>query len=177
MSVVVHVDFTPDPATKKRLADMLYARACAIDDSDPEEGIRLYRRAIYFDPLLDRAMTNVGVLYFRAGDMKLAESWWTRAVRTNPRAADAHYNLGYLCLRDKDCRSAIAHFEMSIGAEPRYANAYYHLAETLTKLGRRSEARACWRKHIELRGDFVEKASKELGFRVIRGGKTKEAHV
>jgi tetratricopeptide (TPR) repeat protein len=163
MNNVVHVVFGPS-------ASSLFAKACEIDDYDPKEGIRLYRRAIHLDPSRSDAMTNLGRVYFRLGETGAAINWWERAVRTNPQAADAHYNLGYLRLLKGDYRAAIARFEMAIGIEPGFANAYYNLAEALVKLGRHAEAQACLRTHIKLRGEWTVEARAALGVRLIQGG-------
>ncbi len=161
MNNVVHVNFAPS-------AFSLFQKAYVIDDEDPEEGIRLYRRAIHIDPSCDEAMANLGRVYFRLKEFGAAETWWKRAVQTNPRAADAHYNLGYLYLVKGDYRGAITHFEMAIGAEPDFANAYFNLAEALWKLGRREEGRACLRTHIKLRGAWTTEARMVLsGMRLI----------
>ena len=163
MNNVVHVTFGPSALS-------LFEKACEIDDYDPKEGIHLYRRAIRLDPTLWSAMTNLGRVYFRLGEIGAAMNWWERAVRTNPQAADAHYNLGYLRLLKEDYRAAVARFEMAIGIEPRFANAYYNLAEALAKLGRREDARACLRTHIKLRGEWTVEARAALGVRLIQGG-------
>ena len=128
MNNVVHVNFGPSSFA-------LCEKAYAIDDYDPVEGIRLYRRAIHLDPMCDAAMTNLGRVYFRLGEFGAAETWWKRAIETNKRAADAHYNLGYLWLVKEDYHLAIAHFEMSICIEPDFADAYYNMAEALGKAG------------------------------------------
>ena len=161
MNNVVHVKFGPSVFS-------LFEKACAIDDVDPEEGIRLYRRALHLDPMCDEAMANLGRIYFRAGDLDLAETWWMRAVQTNRRAVDAYYNLGYLLLVKEDYRAAITQFEMASGIEPDFADAYFNLAEALAKLGRREEARACLRTHIKLRGAWTTEARAALGVRLVK---------
>lgn len=161
---VVHVTFGPS-------AYSLFMKACAIDDHDPDEAIRLYRRAIHLDPGCSEAMTNLGRVYFRMSLYGAAEAWWDRSIKVNPRAADAYYNLAYLRLIRKDYRSAITHFEMVIGIEPSFADAYYNLAEALSELGRHEEARACLRTHIKLRGAWSVEAQELLGMRLIQGGR------
>lgn len=165
MSTVVHVDFAP---SRKRLAFLLYKKAYGIDDNNPKEGARLYRRAIDLDPSFYDAMSNLGRIYFRVGEFGAAENWWKRAIRTNQRGADAYYNLGYLRLVKGDYLDAITHFELAIAAEPDFADAYYNLGESLNKLGRREEARVCWHKHIQLRGEWVTEARAALGLRVVK---------
>jgi superkiller protein 3 len=162
---VIHVDFAP---SRKHLALSLYSKACDIDEKDPKEGARLYIRAIRLDPTLWDAMSNLGRIYYNAGEFGAAENWWKRAVRTNQRAADAYYNLGYLRLMKKDYQEAVTHFEMAIAAEPDFTDAFFNLGEALNKLGRREEARACWRMHIELRGEWTTEARAALGLRVVK---------
>ena len=166
MSTVIHVDFTP---SRKRLAYSLYTKACEIDDKDPKEATRLYRRAIHLDPAFWEAMSNLGRIYFRADEFGAAENWWKRATRTNPQGAtDAYYNLGYLRLMKGDYQDAITHFELAIAAEPYFANAYYNLGEALSRMRRSEEARACWRMHIKLRGEWMTEARAAMGLRVVK---------
>lgn len=147
-----------------------FVRACEIDDTLPDEGMRLYRRAIQLDPTLDAAMANLGRLYFHRGEYGAAETWWFRALEVNPDHAETNYNLGYLRAEQGVIHSAIEFFKRAITNDDKFADAHFNLAMALCEAGREEEARVHWRRHIQLGGDFAREAMQAMGMRVIEGG-------
>jgi tetratricopeptide (TPR) repeat protein len=160
----------------------LFARAAQIDDDDPNEGMRLYRRVIHLDPNHDLAMSNLGKLYFAQKEYGAAETWWRYALKANPKQPEAHYNLGYLCAmrgtedvakqrcapeRSYAYKLAIDFFCAALVLDEGFADAHFNLADTLEKLGEYEEARAHWRRYVQIGGPFVKQAMAALGMRVV----------
>jgi tetratricopeptide (TPR) repeat protein len=153
---------------KETTAISLYLRAVEIDDRDPEEGMRLYRRALQLNPSDDKTMSNLGRLYYLRGEHGAAETWWLRALKANPGQTEANHNLGYLRSMQGLHQSAIVFFEAAISTDEGFADAHFNLAESLEKAGRGPEARVHWRRYIQLGGEYREAAMTALGMRVVK---------
>ena len=164
--------FRPVPRRSPRqpaeTAADLFARAVEIDDTDPDEGMRLYQRAIHLDPNHDLSMSNLASLYFAQEEYGAAETWWLRALEINPKQQEAHYNLGYLRATQGAYTSATEYFLAAIVLDEKFAEAHFNLADTLEKLGRREGARKHWRRYVQLGGPFVKEAMVALGMRVVK---------
>jgi tetratricopeptide (TPR) repeat protein len=163
---VVRVLRPETAAQRARTAYDLYAKASTLDE-DPatfEEAEALYKRAIYLDPSLAIAYTNLGNIRFRSGDEQAAEELYTRALEIDPRQPEAHYNIGYVMLERGEAKDAVAYFEKAIAADPRFADAHFNLAMAYEQIAERGKARPHWRKYLELEptGTWAEIARQHL---------------
>ena len=71
-------------------------------------------------------------------------------VDRNPADAFSRYGLAMEYVKSGDLVTAIDHFQQLIEHNPNYAAAYFHGGQTLEKLGRIDEARALYRRGIEV---------------------------
>lgn len=71
-------------------------------------------------------------------------------VDRNPADAFSRYGLAMEYLKAGDLLTAADHFQQVIEHNPNYAAAYFHGGQTLEKLGRTDEARAVYRRGIEV---------------------------
>jgi DNA-binding transcriptional MerR regulator len=143
----------PETASQRaRTAYDLYAKASSLDE-DPstfDEAEALYKRAIYLDPRLAIAYTNLGNIRFRRGDEAGAQELYNKALEIDPRQPEAHYNIGYVHLERGDARQAIVFLEKAIQADPRFADAHFNLAMACEQVGERAKARPHWKRYLEL---------------------------
>jgi DNA-binding transcriptional MerR regulator len=134
----------PETAGQRaRTAYDLYTRASALDE-DPStfaEAEALYKRAIFLDPQLAIAYTNLGNLRFRNGDEDTACSLYAQALAIDPRQPEAHYNLGFVTLERGDAKASVGYFEKAIAADPLFADAHFNLAMAYEQTGERARAR------------------------------------
>lgn len=147
-------------------AEVLYHRANQIDE-DPscyEQAERLYREAIRIRPDYAMAMTNLGNVRFRLGDITGAEQWYRRAIELDPSQPEAEYNLGYMALEQGFAHESVKHFERAIALDPTFASAYFNLAMALEQMGRHDEAQPHWRRYLKLEssGTWAEIARRHL---------------
>lgn len=152
----------PDP----QRAYELYLKASELDEDleTMAEAEQLYQRAIYLDPSLAIAYTNLGNIRFRWHDPEEAEVLYRKALEIDKRQPEALYNIGYLLLEGEKAEESIPMFERAIAADIRFANAYFNLAMALEQLGRADDARPHWRKYVELEpsGTWTEIARRHL---------------
>lgn len=72
--------------------------------------------------------------------------------------ATDEYNLGCAKALQGNFDAAIAHFERALADEPKWADAVHNLALTLEKAGRLEEAKAHWKKCLDLVADSEGRA-------------------
>jgi len=71
-------------------------------------------------------------------------------VDRNPGDAFSRYGLAMEYVNSGDLVTAVEHFQQVIEHNPNYAAAYFHGGQTLEKLSRIDEARALYRRGIEV---------------------------
>ena len=143
----------------KAEADALYLKGVAVDEENPEEGARLYRLALVFDPEHALAWVNLGVLEER--EIRLDEARWCflKALVADHEQPEALYNLGYLALEEGDAHLALPLLRASVEADPNFAGAHFNLALALKNLDRTWEAKPHWLAYLKLAGENDSYAS------------------
>jgi tetratricopeptide (TPR) repeat protein len=149
----------------------LYAQAVKIDDADPAEGARLYRRAITLDPSLAIAVTNLGNILYREGAEDEAISLYTKALTIDAEQPEASYNLGYVRLSQGRYEEAIPLLRRAVECDDRFEDAHFSLAHAYQMTGKTSLGVPHMRRYLELATNaeqianakrFIENASKDM---------------
>jgi DNA-binding transcriptional MerR regulator len=152
---------------RARTAYDLYRQASELDETPAtlDEAAKLYREALKLDPSLAIAYTNLGNIMFRKGDEVAAEGLYAKALSIDPRQPEAKYNLGYLMLERHELELAIHYLKGAIENDPRFADAYFNLAMAYEEVGDRKNARALWKRYLEIEptGTWAEIARQHLG--------------
>src|SRR5437660_1031903 len=73
-------------------------------------------------------------------------------VEQQPGNAFSRYGLAMEYVKSGDLEGAVAEFQQLLARNPEYAAGYFHGGQALEKLGRLDEARALYRKGIEVTG-------------------------
>lgn len=151
---------------ESRTAYEWYLEGCRLDE-DPAtlaKAEEAYHRAIYLDPKLANAYTNLGNLRYRAGASEDAKILYAKAVEVDAGQPEAHYNLGFLEFEDGNLGLARGCFERAVALDPTFADAHFNLAMTLYRLDIEQDAREHWRRYLALdpEGPWAEIARKRL---------------
>ncbi|MCP4746959.1 MAG: tetratricopeptide repeat protein [Desulfobacteraceae bacterium] len=134
---------------------------------DHKGAIKAYEKAIDLNPKLAESINpklasayyNLGVVSSKLGDHKGAIKAYEKAIDLNPNNIDAHIELGVVMhYNTKDFEGAIKAYEKAIDLNPklaelinpRLASAYYGLGLVWDKLGVLKDAKAAFKKAIEL---------------------------
>lgn len=156
----------PSPPDRKQ-AYALYLEGCRLDEDAAtlDEAEARYREAIRLDPSLSNAITNLGNVRYRRGDVASAERLYRQALEVDPEQPEALYNLGFLRADQGNPADAAGLFAKALEADPTFADAHFHLALALEALGRGPEARSHWRAYLELDpdGEWSPVAREHLG--------------
>jgi DNA-binding transcriptional MerR regulator len=155
----------PRTADKQKAYD-LYLEGCRLDEDEAtaERAAELYRQALALDPSLSNAITNLGNLRFRKGELEEAELLYQRALTVDPSQPEAHYNLGFLAFERGEPSAAVPHFEEALSQDPSFADAHFNLAMAYEELGRLDDARPHWESYLRLdpQGPWAEVARRHL---------------
>ncbi len=115
-----------------------------------EEAERLYARVLALDPLHPDALWRTGVRRWEHGDRSGAVELWERVVAAEPRHAPALADLGVAAYVAGDLLGAETRLRQAAEIAPRLPGVWYKLGLVSDRLGRRAEARAAWRRFLEL---------------------------
>ena len=71
------------------------------DSGDAPEAILYYRHVLDLDPALSGVRTDMGAMYWRNGDISLAEQAFREVITRDPNFGHAYVNLGQLLHKAK----------------------------------------------------------------------------
>ncbi len=165
-SIVAQLPSRADAAPENRTAYEWYLEGCRLDDDEEFLGQaeEAYHRAIYLDPTLANAYTNLGNLRYRAGSVQDAKILYAKAVEVDRDQPEAHYNLGFLGFEDGDLTAAADCFRRAVELDSTFADAHFNLAMTLFRLDQDDTARVHWKRYLALEptGPWADIARRRL---------------
>jgi len=119
------------PAT----ADEWFARAGALEDTDPTAAIDAYHRSLRLRPDATETWVNLGRLFAETGDSDAAARCFRSALDLDPTDATAVYNLGVVAQDTGQESEAIALYTRALELDPELAEAHYNLATLFDQSG------------------------------------------
>ena len=128
-----------------------FVEACAAEDrGDGGTAEHLFRLAIELEPRMAAALTNLGNLVYRQGELHEARRLYERALEHDPAQPEARYNLANLLEDLGETELAIAELRRVCAAAPEFADAHYNLGIMLAQVGGTTQARQCLERYLEL---------------------------
>jgi tetratricopeptide (TPR) repeat protein len=119
-----------------------------------EKAISEFKQVLKLDPRNIHAYNNIGVAYFRLGDIDGAISSYTKAIDLGIADANMYFYRGlmYGKYKQEDVK-AINDYSKAIELEPKYSRAYLNRALAYSSLKMPDKAIADYNKMVELRPD------------------------
>ncbi len=128
-----------------------FVEACAAEDrNDSETAEHLFRQAIDLEPSMAAALTNLGNLLYRQGEMDEARRHYEHALECDPAQPEARYNLANLLEDLGEVELAIAELRRVCATAPEFADAHYNLGIMLAQVGGSAQARSHLERYLEL---------------------------
>lgn len=147
----VAVEDNPTEANSGTTAYRHFVEACAAADrGDNETAEHLFRQALDLEPGMAAALTNLGNLVYRQGELEEARRCYERALEHDPLQAEARYNLANLLEDLGETELAIAELRKVCAASPEFADAHYNLGIMLAQVGGTAQARQHLERYLEL---------------------------
>jgi len=130
-----------------------FVEACGAEDrGDSDTAEHLFRLAIELEPRMAAALTNLGNLMYRQGELHEARRLYERALEHDPAQPEARYNLANLLEDLGETDLAIAELRRVCAAAPEFADAHYNLGIMLAQVGGTTQAKQCLERYLELDG-------------------------
>ncbi|HWU88180.1 MAG TPA: tetratricopeptide repeat protein [Kofleriaceae bacterium] len=147
------VEDSPTEANGGTTAYRYFVEACAAEDrGDSATAEHLFRQAVDLEPRMAAALTNLGNLVYRQGELEEARRLYERALDHDPSQPEARYNLGNLLEDLGETELAVAELRRVCAAAPEFADAHYNLGIMLAQLGGTAQARQHLERYLELDG-------------------------
>jgi Tfp pilus assembly protein PilF len=145
------VEDSPTEANGGSTAYRCFVEACAAEDrGDSSTAEHLFRQAIDLEPRMAAALTNLGNLVYRQGELDEARRLYERALDHDPSQPEARYNLGNLLEDLGETELAVAELRRVCASTPEFADAHYNLGIMLAQLGGTAQAREHLERYLEL---------------------------
>ena len=145
------VNDNPTEANSGTTAYRYFVEACAAEDrADSDTAEHLFRQAIDLEPNMAAALTNLGNLVYRQGELEEARKLYDRALEHDPSQPEARYNLANLLEDLGETDLAIAELRKVCAAAPEFADAHYNLGIMLAMVGGTAQAKQHLERYLEL---------------------------
>ena len=140
------------------LADRIYdVRGAALASLGRfDEAIRLFRKAVAFNPDNSEARVDLAGVLFRQQKLDEAIGHLREALRLNPHSTKAHFVLGLALYRQNDLDGAQKHLRRAIELEPKHPDAHNSLGLIYLAHGKRDLAVKEFREALRLDPDFTQ---------------------
>jgi tetratricopeptide (TPR) repeat protein len=147
------VEDHPTEAHGGSTAYRYFVEACAAEDrGDSQAAEHLFRLAVDLEPHMAAALTNLGNLVYRQGELPEARGFYERALDHDPAQPEARYNLANLLEDLGETELAISELRRVCSAAPEFADAHYNLGIMLAQVGGATQAKQCLERYLELDG-------------------------
>jgi tetratricopeptide (TPR) repeat protein len=145
------VEDNPTEANSGTTAYRHFVEACAAEDrGESELAEHLFRQAIDLEPNMAAALTNLGNLLYRQGEVTEARKLYERALEHDPTQPEARYNLANLLEDIGDLEAAVTELRKVCALAPEFPDAHYNLGLMLAQLGGAAQARQHLERYLEL---------------------------
>ena len=142
---------SPTEANGGTTAYRHFVEACAAEDrGDSQTAEHLFRQAIDLEPNMSAALTNLGNLVYRQGELEEARRLYERALDHDPMQAEARYNLANVFEDLGETELAIAELRRVCASCPDFADAHYNLGLMLAQVGGTGQAKQHLERYLEL---------------------------
>ncbi len=111
-----------------------------LDNSNFDERIYLYNKAIQLNPGYSDSYHSRGVLLLNHGRIEKAIVNFNKALELSPKDAKVHNSLGIAMARKNDIQNAVLHFNKATEYKPGYADAYKNHGTLLARMGKFDQA-------------------------------------
>ncbi len=122
------------------------------NEGDFEKAIAEFKEVLKLDPKNVHAYNNIGVAYFRTGNLDQAIAYYTKAIDLGIADANMYFFRGqmYGKYQQEDAK-AIKDYTKAIELQPKFSRAYLNRALSYSMLKEHDKAIADYNKMVELR--------------------------
>ena len=145
------IEDNPTEANGGTTAYRMFVEACAAEDrGESQLAEHLFRQAVELEPNMSAALTNLGNMTYRQGELDDARKLYERALDADPTQPEARYNLANLLEDLGEMDLAVAELRRVCAAAPDFADAHYNLGIMLAQIGGTAQAKQHLERYLEL---------------------------
>jgi len=127
IAAVVYEDFSVPPSSIKPPA----SPAARVINPDAQKQISVLQSLLKEDPKNQKALIELGNLYFDADQFDPAIQAYSKALEIDPKNADVRTDMGIMFRRKGDFDRAIAEFKKAAESDSNHTNSRYNLGVVL----------------------------------------------
>ncbi len=136
--------------------------------------IVLWRQVTDFRPGNARAHNNLGLAFFKDGQLNAAMGQYQEALQIDPQYAQAHSNLGVALMRCGRVDEAILELQRSLEINPNVPETIINFGIAVSQKGRLDDGMVEFQKALKINPNYAE-AHIDLGIALAEKGRVEEA--
>jgi cytochrome c-type biogenesis protein CcmH/NrfG len=127
IAAVFYEDFSVPPSSIKPPASPV----ARVINPDAQKQISVLQSLLKEDPKNQKALIELGDLYFEADQFDPAIQAYSKALEIDPKNADVRTDMGIMFRRKGDFDRAIAEFKKAAESDPNHTNSRYNIGVVL----------------------------------------------
>lgn len=132
-------------------SEALTGLANGLRETDTEQAISLFKKAIQLDPESEQANFQLGMVFMKQKDYAAAIESYENVIQLNPESSDTFFNLGFIYALSKDYTRAEEMYARVVELSPDYLDeALFNLALVQSKLNKKGESIANLEKAVQI---------------------------
>lgn len=150
------LNFAPEMNEKIELpyAKALVGYANSVSETDPQQAISFFNKAIQVEPGNEQAHFQLGMVFMKQENYEAAVESYKNVIEINPEFPDTFFNLGFINALSKDYTKAEEMYARVVELNPIYVDeALYNLALVQSKLDKKDESLINLEKAVEVNPD------------------------
>jgi tetratricopeptide (TPR) repeat protein len=175
VSVPIFLKPKPDSSVPAAAVDAYHKAQQAERSNNHKKAIEQLNAALLIDPNFLLALSELGSLYLKSGDMTKAAETYTNLTKIAPADVSAQLNLGIALFNLKKIQEAETHLREAVKLNDKLPTAHYYLGVVLVNLKQFGDAEKELELAIANGGDNLALAHKFLGGLYISSKKNQQA--
>lgn len=139
-----------------RLIAESYNRIAISKRDNPDEMVKMLKKALEYDPDYGMAHANLGTYYYQQGKLQESISAFEKATSLLPEISSLWYVLGSAYWQLEKIDNAFIAWENALKVKPDYADVYNELGAAYSSSGRLNEAIQAYKNAIKYKPDYAE---------------------
>lgn len=145
-----------------------------MDQSDPEQAIKHFKKAIEIKPDYAQGFNSLGAAMFQMGRNDEALTAYRQSLELNPDNAQTHYNIGNALVQNQQPQEAMSSFQQALRLDPTDLDSQINIGSILMNNDQLEDAATCFQNIINKKPRLAE-AHYNLGLTYEKLGRLEDA--
>lgn len=136
--------------------DWYYKGLSEFEKSNNMKALNYWKKALEINPSSFMILTNIGIIFNRIGQPKLAIEYYDKAIDVNPSSHEPHIGKGNVYFDQNDNEKAIQEYTTATKLYPDYWGSYFNRGLAYHNIGEFAKAIEDYNKSLELNPHYSE---------------------